>query len=116
MLDLDSATEAVVTSAFQILEGLFMSIPTFVGAQLDKVFEAALSPEILSLTQDKDASAAKSRALLLSTAAKRIPAKTLYPSIIKLHATLSGTDKEVGLECFSTLCRPPVLILSLCSF
>lgn len=73
-----------------------MSIPTFIGAQVDKVFSAALSPEILSLSEEKHGAAAKARAVLLSTAAKKLPAKSLYPAIIRLHASLDGTSKEVS--------------------
>lgn len=89
-----SLTPRIVTAAFETIEGLFSSIPTFIGAQVDRVFEAALSSDILSLSENKDAS--KARALLLSTAAKRLPAKTLYPAIIRLHASLDGTSKEVS--------------------
>lgn len=73
-----------------------MSIPTFIGAQVDKVFSAALSPEILSLSEEKHGAAAKARAVLLSTAAKKLPAKSLYPAIIRLHASLDGSSKEVS--------------------
>lgn len=73
-----------------------MSIPTFIGGQVDKVFSAALSPEILSLSEEKHSAASKARALLLSTAAKKLPAKTLYPAIIRLHASLDGASKQVG--------------------
>lgn len=73
-----------------------MSIPTFIGGQADKVFSAALSPEILSLSEVKHSGASKARVILLSTAAKKLPAKTLYPAIIRLHASLDGTSKEVS--------------------
>jgi hypothetical protein len=91
-----AATPSIVIAAFEMVEGLFSSIPTFIGAQVDKVFDAALSADILTLTEIKDSPATKARALLLSTAAKRLPAKTLYPAIIRLHASLDGAAKEVG--------------------
>ena len=97
-------TPGIVSTAFEILEGLFTSIPTFIGAQLDKVFEAALSADILSLTEAKDGVAAKARAQLLSTAAKKLPAKTLYPAIIRLHASLDGTAAEVRSSIFEREC------------
>lgn len=86
-----------------------MSIPTFIGAQVDKVFGAALSPEILSLSEEKHGAASKARALLLSTAAKKLPAKTLYPAIIRLHASLDGAAKEVRLLPVSYPVWPPEL-------
>ncbi|KAK4702660.1 U3 small nucleolar RNA-associated protein 10, partial [Phenoliferia sp. Uapishka_3] len=103
--DVANASEAIVTTSFQILEGIFMSIPTFVGSHLDKVFDASLSSDILSLTADKDSAAAKARTLLLSTAAKKLPAKTLYPAVIRLHASLDGTDKEPILGLLDLLNR-----------
>lgn len=96
VVPLSSITSHIVISAFEILQGLFTSIPTFIGGQLDKVFDAALSIDILSLTEDKESGPAKARAHLLSTAAKKIPAKTLYPAVIRLHASLDGVSKEVS--------------------
>lgn len=90
------ASQSTVTAAFEILEGLFTSIPSFIGGQLDNVFSAALSPEILSLTIDKESKSARARASLLSTASKKLPAKTVYPAIIRLHAKLDGESKEVS--------------------
>lgn len=98
---LSTITSQIVISAFDILQGLFTSIPTFIGSQLDKVFDAALSLDILSLTEDKESAPAKARAHLLSTAAKKIPAKTLYPAVIRLHASLDGKAKEVSRELVS---------------
>ncbi|ORY85937.1 U3 small nucleolar RNA-associated protein 10 [Leucosporidium creatinivorum] len=100
-----SAAANVVTASFQVIEGLFMSIPTFIGAQVDKVFSAALSPEILSLSEEKHGAAAKARAVLLSTAAKKLPAKALYPAIIRLHASLDGASKEPILGLLDVLNR-----------
>lgn len=96
MFPLDpSVNSNIVCSAFEILEGLFTSIPTFIGSQLDKVLEACLSTDILSLTELFEGPASKARAALLSTAAKKVPAKSLYPSIIRLHASVDLTTKEV---------------------
>ena len=92
--DVAGATVALVAGAFAVLEGLFVSIPTFIGANLDKVFEAALSEDIIELT--KEGPAARARGSLLSTAAKRVPAKTLYPAIIRLHATLAAGAQTRG--------------------
>ncbi|GAA5933796.1 hypothetical protein JCM3775_000286 [Rhodotorula graminis] len=94
-----AGASALISGAYSTLEGLFSSVPTFIGGQLDKVFAAALSPELMSLSRVKGASAAKARAALLSTAAKKLPAKALYPAIIRLHASLDGKEREplVGL-------------------
>lgn len=89
-----TASPSVVASAFRILEALFASIPTFIGTQLDTVLKAILSSEVIHLTLN-DVHSAKARIMLLSTSAKRLPAKTLYPSIIRLHATLELTEKTV---------------------
>ncbi|BGP43235.1 snoRNA-binding rRNA-processing protein utp10 [Rhodotorula kratochvilovae] len=100
-----SAVSALISGAYATLEGLFSSVPTFIGAQLDKVFSAALSPELMSLSRTKGASAVKARAALLSTAAKKLPAKTLYPAIIRLHASLDGTEREPLLGLLDLLNR-----------
>ncbi|GAA6009387.1 snoRNA-binding rRNA-processing protein UTP10 [Rhodotorula paludigena] len=99
-----NAVTALVSGAYATLEGLFSSVPTFIGAQLDKVFSAALSPELMSLSA-QGASIAKSRAALLSTAAKKLPAKTLYPAIIRLHASLSGNERDPLLGLLDLLNR-----------
>lgn len=54
----------------------------------------------MSLTAIKDSPAAKARAALLSTASKKLPAKTVYPAIIRLHAGLDGETKEVRFPRF----------------
>lgn len=50
----------------------------------------------MSLTSIKDSAAAKARAALLSTASRKLPAKTVYPAIIRLHEKLDGERKEVS--------------------
>lgn len=100
-----SAATALISGAYSTLEGLFSSVPTFIGGQLDKVFSAALSPELMSLSHVKGASAAKARAALLSAAAKKLPAKTLYPAIIRLHASLDGKQREPLLGLLDLLNR-----------
>jgi hypothetical protein len=94
-----AGTEAVtdlVVGAFSTLEGLFSSVPVFIGGQLDKVFTAALSSDIMALSSGKTGPVPKARALLLSTAARKLPAKTLYPAIIRLHASLDGKSRAVS--------------------
>ncbi|GAA5979224.1 hypothetical protein JCM11641_001966 [Rhodosporidiobolus odoratus] len=95
----------LVTGAYATLEGLFSSVPTFIGGQLDKVFTASLSPAIMSLSSDKSMPASKARAALLSTAAKKLPTKTLYPSIVKLHASLDNKEREPLLGLLDVLNR-----------
>ena len=91
------AVADLAVGAFQTLEGLFSSVPTFIGGQLDKVFTAALSSDIMSLSSGKSGAVPKARASLLSTAARKLPAKTLYPAIIRLHASLDGNARAVRL-------------------
>lgn len=94
-----TAVEAVtglVVGAFETLEGLFTSVPVFIGGQLDKVFAAALSKDIMALSSGKSGAIPKARAALLSTAARKLPAKTLYPAIIRLHASLDGKSRTVS--------------------
>ncbi|BGP27409.1 U3 small nucleolar RNA-associated protein 10 [Rhodotorula toruloides] len=100
-----SAVISLVTGAYDTLEGLFSSVPSFVGGQLDKVFSAALSTDIMALSTLKGSAAAKSRAALLSTAAKKLPAKTLYPAIIRLHASLSPSERDPMLGLLDLLNR-----------
>ncbi|BGP11136.1 snoRNA-binding rRNA-processing protein utp10 [Rhodotorula toruloides] len=100
-----SAAVSLVTGAYDTLEGLFSSVPSFVGGQLDKVFSAALSTDVMALSTIKGSAAAKSRAALLSTAAKKLPAKTLYPAIIRLHASLSATERDPMLGLLDLLNR-----------
>ncbi|GAA5839039.1 hypothetical protein JCM9279_002573 [Rhodotorula babjevae] len=100
-----SGASALISGAYSTLEGLFSSVPTFIGGQLDKVFAAALSPELMSLSRVKGASATKARAALLSTAAKKLPAKALYPAIIRLHASLDGKEREPLLGLLDLLNR-----------
>jgi U3 small nucleolar RNA-associated protein 10 len=95
-LDSGSDSRNIVALSFQIIEGLFTSIPTFIGTQLDNVFSACLSTELLGLTASKEGPAAKARASLLSAASKKLPAKTIYPAIIRLHASLDESIKEVS--------------------
>ncbi|KAI5481102.1 U3 small nucleolar RNA-associated protein 10 [Pseudohyphozyma bogoriensis] len=99
-----TSSASLVSAAYSILEGLFTSIPTFIGAQLDKVFTAVLSPEFVGLSL-YSASSGKARASLLSTAAKKIPAKTLYPAIVRLHAGLDLSRKEPLLGLLDLLNR-----------
>ncbi|GAA5959351.1 hypothetical protein JCM21900_000701 [Sporobolomyces salmonicolor] len=95
----------LAVGAFETLEGLFSSVPTFIGAQLDKVFAAALSSDIMAMSAGKSGAVPKARAALLSTAAKKLPAKTLYPAIIRLHASLDGTVREPILGLLDVLNR-----------
>ncbi|GAA6015436.1 hypothetical protein JCM10207_008593 [Rhodosporidiobolus poonsookiae] len=100
-----SAVTDLAIGAYATLEGLFSSVPTFIGGQLDKVFGAALTPEIMALSGDKTSAVGKARAALLSTAAKKLPAKTLYPAIVRLHASLDGTRREPLLGLLDVLNR-----------
>ncbi|GAA5827854.1 hypothetical protein JCM11251_007703 [Rhodosporidiobolus azoricus] len=95
----------LVTGAYSTLEGLFSSVPTFIGSQLDRVFSASLSPEVMALSEDKSSAPAKARAALLSTAARKLPAKTLYPAIVRLHASLDGTERGPLLGLLDVLNR-----------
>ncbi|GAA5867626.1 hypothetical protein JCM8547_001319 [Rhodosporidiobolus lusitaniae] len=95
----------LVTGAYSTLEGLFASVPTFIGGQLDKVFSASLSPDVMALSEVKGSRPSKARAGLLSTAAKKLPAKTLYPAIVRLHASLDGTQREPLLGLLEVLTR-----------
>ncbi|GAA5903947.1 hypothetical protein JCM5296_002463 [Sporobolomyces johnsonii] len=99
------AVADLAVGAFETLEGLFSSVPTFIGAQLDKVFAAALSTDIMAMSAGKSGAVPKARAALLSTAAKKLPAKTLYPAIIRLHASLDGTVREPILGLLDLLNR-----------
>ncbi|GAA6036252.1 hypothetical protein JCM8097_006859 [Rhodosporidiobolus ruineniae] len=99
------AVTDLITGAYSTLEGLFSSVPTFVGNQLDKVFSASLSPDVMALSDIKGTAAAKARASLLSTTAKKLPAKTLYPAIVRLHASLSGTERAPLLGLLDVLNR-----------
>lgn len=69
------------------------------------MFSAALSTDIMALSTIKGSAAAKSRAALLSTAAKKLPAKTLYPAIIRLHASLSAVERDPMLGLLDLLNR-----------
>jgi len=51
----------------------------------------------MSLSSGKSGAVPKARAALLSTAARKLPAKTLYPAIIRLHASLDGNARAVSL-------------------
>ncbi|GAA5888324.1 hypothetical protein JCM6882_008581 [Rhodosporidiobolus microsporus] len=95
----------LVTGAYATLEGLFSSVPTFIGGQLDKVFTASLSPAVMSLSEDKTSAPSKARAALLSTAARKLPAKTLYPAIVRLHASIDGTERGPLLGLLDVLNR-----------
>ncbi|BGP19830.1 hypothetical protein JCM10213_003139 [Rhodosporidiobolus nylandii] len=95
----------LVTGAYATLEGLFSSVPTFIGGQLDKVFSASLSPAVMALSDVKGSAPSKARAALLSTAAKKLPAKTLYPAIVKLHASLDNKQREPLLGLLDVLTR-----------
>ncbi|GAA6007531.1 hypothetical protein JCM11491_004197 [Sporobolomyces phaffii] len=103
-----SGAEAVTdlaVGAFETLEGLFSSVPVFIGGQLDKVFAAALSSDIMVLSSGKSGAVPKARAALLSTAARKLPAKTLYPAIIRLHASLDGKSRAPILGLLDLLTR-----------
>ncbi|GAA5862132.1 hypothetical protein JCM3774_006186 [Rhodotorula dairenensis] len=100
-----SSVATIVSGAYETLEGLFVSVPAFIGAQLDKIFSAALSTEVMALSAHRGAQVAKARATLLSTAAKKLPAKTLFPAIIRLHASLSGEEREPLLGLLDLLNR-----------
>ncbi|GAA5903331.1 snoRNA-binding rRNA-processing protein UTP10 [Sporobolomyces salmoneus] len=103
-----AGTEAVtdlVVGAFETLEGLFTSVPVFIGGQLDKVFSASLSSDIMALSSGKTGAVPKARAALLSTAARKLPAKTLYPAIIRLHASLDGNARAPILGLLDLLTR-----------
>ncbi|GAA6060808.1 hypothetical protein JCM10212_000581 [Sporobolomyces blumeae] len=95
----------LAVGAFETLEGLFSSVPLFIGGQLDKVFSATLSKDIMALSSGKSGAVPKARAALLSTAAKKLPAKTLYPAIIRLHASLDGTSRAPLLGLLDLLNR-----------
>ncbi|GAA5842726.1 hypothetical protein JCM3766R1_005764 [Sporobolomyces carnicolor] len=99
------AVTGLVVGAFETLEGLFTSVPVFIGGQLDKVFAAALSKDIMALSSGKSGAIPKARAALLSTAARRLPAKTLYPAIIRLHASLDGKSRTPILGLLDLLTR-----------
>ncbi|GAA5877943.1 hypothetical protein JCM16303_002787 [Sporobolomyces ruberrimus] len=100
----EAVTDLVVGS-FEALEGLFSSVPVFIGGQLDKVFTAALSGDIMALSSGKSGAVPKARAALLSTAARKLPAKTLYPAIIRLHASLDGQSRAPILGLLDLLTR-----------
>lgn len=72
---------------------MFVSVPAFIGGQLDKIFSATLSTDIMALSSSSGQAVVKARATLLSTAAKKLPAKTLFPAIIRLHASLGSTER-----------------------
>lgn len=59
----------------------------------------------MSLSEVKGSPPAKARAALLSTAAKKLPAKTIYPAIVRLHASLDGTQREPLLGLLDVLNR-----------
>ncbi|KAM0756059.1 hypothetical protein T439DRAFT_308506 [Meredithblackwellia eburnea MCA 4105] len=99
----EGAEVSLVETAFRVLEGVFTSVPTFVGGQLDKVFQATLSPAILSAPQDGPVS--KSKAALMSTIAKKLPAKALYPAIVRLFGSQSGDDSVATLGLLDLLNR-----------
>ncbi|SDA02509.1 BZ3501_MvSof-1269-A2-R1_Chr12-3g03653 [Microbotryum saponariae] len=88
---------AIAAPIFETLEGLFSSIPNFIGAHTDKVLQLTLSPDVLVLAGTKGTAVSKARAALLSTAAKRLPAKVLYPSIIRMHASLGSSPTASGV-------------------
>ncbi|SCV73190.1 BQ2448_7115 [Microbotryum intermedium] len=88
---------AIAPPIFEMLEGLFSSIPTFIGVHADKVFQIALSADVLALAGTKETTASKARVALLSTAAKRLPSKVLYPSIIRIHASLGSSPTSTGM-------------------
>lgn len=94
-LDAEAAVVPIVTGAFIALEALFIAVPNFIGAQIDNVLAAVLSPRLFLLTEEKTGDAAKARASLLSTAAKKLPAKSIFPAIIRQHAAITGTEKQV---------------------
>ncbi|GAA5990412.1 hypothetical protein JCM10908_007359 [Rhodotorula pacifica] len=96
---------AIVSGAYETLEGLFVSVPAFIGGQLDKIFSAALATEVMALSAHKGAQVTKARATLLSTASKKLPAKTLFPAIIRLHGSLSGQEREPLLGLLDLLNR-----------
>lgn len=100
-----SSVEAIVAGAYETLEGLFVSVPAFIGGQLDKIFSAALSTDVMALSAHRGAQVTKARATLLSTAAKKLPAKTLFPAIVRLHASLSGREREPLLGLLDLLNR-----------
>lgn len=94
-----------MAGAYETLEGLFVSVPAFIGGQLDKIFSAALSTDVMALSAHRGAQVTKARATLLSTAAKKLPAKTLFPAIVRLHASLSGREREPLLGLLDLLNR-----------
>lgn len=80
-------------------------MPAFIGGQVDKIFKTALSTAVMGLSTSHGPAVAKARATLLSTAAKKLPAKTLFPAIIRLHASLSQDERSPLLGLLDLLNR-----------
>ncbi|KAM0786108.1 hypothetical protein ACM66B_006918 [Microbotryomycetes sp. NB124-2] len=92
-------------AGLRVLEGLVSSIPTFIGGNLDKIFAALVSNEIIDAVSADISSVAKARASLISTAAKRLPSKTLFAAIVRLHASLDESDQASLLSVLDILNR-----------
>ncbi|KAK4048437.1 snoRNA-binding rRNA-processing protein utp10 [Microbotryomycetes sp. JL201] len=90
-------------AGLRVLEGLLSSIPTFIGGQLDKIFAALVSDELV----DKGAAGpvSKARASLISTAAKKLPSKTLFSAIVRLHASIDESEQAPLLSVLDVLNR-----------
>lgn len=96
-------SDPVTSRAFEVIEGLFVAVPGFIGSQIDNVLTAVLSPEVALLAEDKHSDGFAARASLLSTAAKKLPAKTMFPAIIRQYSSIDGTQAQVSSGRLSSL-------------
>ncbi|KAK4052295.1 snoRNA-binding rRNA-processing protein utp10 [Microbotryomycetes sp. JL221] len=102
---LNEQMQGLASGALQVLEGLFSSVPTFIGTQLDNVLVALVSDNVIELTSDKLTISAKARASLISTAAKKLPSKTLFPAIVRLYDSIGDSEQAPLLSLLDILSR-----------